>query len=170
MFKPSNYQTNMKRILSLVAAMIIAATTIAQEYNTELYDLGQYVQRVYQEEPFDGVRIVENVDCCYLVSVVSEKPSDNEYATNRKAEVKALSQANTFLNGTRITQNTVLYTKQNSKGYSYEEIEDFIESYSMGYVQTMQIASTFKYRQKKVYVFCKKMPMPEKKGKKKRNR
>lgn len=160
----------MKRYLSLVAAMIIAATSFAQEYNTELYDLGQYVQRVYQEEPFDGVRIVENVDCCYLVSVVSETPSDNEYATNRKAEVKALSQANTFLNGTRITQNTVLYTKQNSKGYSYEEIEDFIESYSMGYVQTMQIASTFKYRKKKVYVYCKKMPMPEKKGKKKRNR
>lgn len=159
----------MKKTFLLFSAMLFGMCAFAQEYSTELYDLGQYVQRVYQDEPFDGVRIVENVDCCYLVSVVSETPSDNEYATNRKAEVKALSQANTFLNGTRITQNTVLYTKQNSKGYTYEEIEDFIESYSMGYVQTMQIASTFKYQNKKVYVFCKKMPMPDKpQGKKNR--
>lgn len=159
----------MKKSFLFLSAILLGMSTFAQEYSSELYDLGQYVQRVYMDEPFDGARIVENVDCCYLVSVVSEIPSDNEYATNRKAEVKGLSYANTFLNGTRITQNTVLYTKQNSNGYSYEEIEDFIESHSMGYVQSMQTASVFKYRNKKVYVFCKKMPMPEKpKGKKNR--
>lgn len=160
----------MKRSFLFLSAILFGMSTFAQEYSTELYDLGQYVQRVYMDEPFDGARIVENVDCCYLVSVVTETPSNNEYATNRKAEVKGLSYANTFLNGTRITQNTVLYTKQNSKGYSYEEIEDFIESHSMGYVQTMQTASVFKYRNKKVYVFCKKMPMPEPKGKKGKKR
>ena len=112
----------MKKSILLFCTIVIGICAFAQEYNTELYDLGQYVQRAYMEEPFDGVRIVENVDCCYLVSVVSETSTNNEYATNRKAEVKALSAVNTFLNGTRVTQSTVLHTKQNSKGYSYEEI------------------------------------------------
>ncbi len=162
----------MKKLLSLVGAMIIAATCFGQSYNSDLNDLGQYVQRMYMNEPFEGARVVENVDNCYLVTVVAEKPGNNEYATNRKAEVKGLNYANTFLNGTQISQNTVIHTKENSKGYSYEEIEDFIESRSMGYVQTMQLLSTFTDdKGKKVFVYCKQLPMPEKpQGKKNRRR
>lgn len=163
----------MKRLLFLVGAMIIATTAYCQSYNNDLYDLGQYVQRMYMNEPFVGARVIGDVDKCYLVTVVAEWPGDNEYATNRKAEVKGLSYANTFLNGAQVSQNTVLYTKQTSKGYSYEEIEDFIESRSMGYVQTIQVISTFTTDAgKKVFVYCKELPMPEKaktkKGRKRR--
>lgn len=162
----------MKKLLFLIAAILFAATTFSQSYNSDLNDLGQYVQRMYMNEPFEGARIVENVDKCYLITVVAEKPGANEYATNRKAEVKGLSYANTFLNGTQVSQNTVVYTKENSKGYSFEEIEDFIESRSMGYVQTMQLLSTFTDDNgKKVFVYCKELPMPEKpKGKKNHKR
>lgn len=154
----------MKKISFLLFVCAIGALRLmAQEYNTELYSLGQYVQRMYLMEPFEGARIVEDVDKCYLISVVAETPTNNDYATNRKAEVKGLSYANTFINGAVVSQNTVMYTKQNSMGYSFDEIEDVIESRSMGYIQTMQIISTFQSDQgKKVYVFCKQMPMPEK--------
>ena len=68
-------------------------------------------------------------------------------------------------------QNTILHTREDSRGYSYEEIEDFIESRSMGYVQTMQVLSTFTHGGKKVFVYCKQLPMPEKaKGKKGKKR
>ena len=162
----------MKKLLFLVGAMIIATTAFCQSYNTDLYDLGQYVQRMYMNEPFEGARVVENVDNCYLISVVAEKPGSNDYATNRKAEVKGLSYANTFLNGALVSQNTVVHTTENSRGYSFEEIEDFIESRSMGYVQTMQVLSTFTDASgKKVFVYCKQLPMPEKpKGKKNRRK
>ncbi|MCR5532747.1 MAG: hypothetical protein K6F10_02590 [Paludibacteraceae bacterium] len=162
----------MKKLLSLVGAIIIAATTFAQSYNSDLNDLGQYVQRMYLNEPFEGARIVENVDKCYLITVVAERSGKNDYATNRKAEVKGLSYANTFLNGAVVSQNTVVHTKENSRGYSFEEIEDFIESRSMGYVQTMQLLSTFTGdKGKKVFVYCKQLPMPEKpQGKKNRKR
>ena len=162
----------MKRLLLLVGAMIIAATSFGQAYNSDLNDLGQYVQRMYMNEPFEGARVMENVDKCYLISVVAETPGNNDYATNRKAEVKGLSYANTFLNGARVSQNTVIHTRENSDGYSFEEIEDFIESRSMGYVQTMQIISTFTNAEgKKVFVYCKELPMPEKpQGKKRRRR
>lgn len=160
----------MKKFFLSCAITAIAMIASAQSYNSDLNDLGQYVQRMYQNEPFEGARIVENVDKCYLITVVAEKPGNNDYATNRKAEVKGLSYANTFLNGAVVTQNTVMHTKENSRGYSYEEIEDFIESRSMGYVQAMQVVSTFTDANgKKVYVYCKQLPMPNKpKGKKNR--
>ncbi len=109
-------------------------SAIAQEYNAELNDLGRYVQRMYMNEPFEGARIVEDVDNCYLITVVAEKAGNNDYATNRKAEVKGLSYANTFLNGAQVSQNTILHTRESSNGYSYEEIEDFIESRSCMYI------------------------------------
>lgn len=162
----------MKKLFSLVVAIMIFATAFSQSYNSDLNDLGQYVQRMYMNEPFEGARVVENVDNCYLITVVAEKPGNNEYATNRKAEVKGLSYANKYLNGEMSMQNTILHTREDSRGYSYEEIEDFIESRSMGYVQTMQVLSTFTDANgKKVFVYCKQLPMPEKpKGKKNRRR
>lgn len=162
----------MNRLISIFAMIAIAIIASAQSYNSDLNALGQYVQRMYLNEPFEGARVVEDYDNCYLICVVAETPSANEYATNRKAEVKGLSYANTFLNGSLVTQNTIVHTKQNSKGYSNEEIEDFIESRSMGYVQTMQVLSTFTDANgKKVFVYCKQLPMPEKpKGKKGKKR
>lgn len=161
----------MKKLSSIVVAIFISATTFCQSYNSDLNDLGQYVQRMYMNEPFEGARVVENVDNCYLITVVAEKTGNNDYATNRKAEVKGLSYANKYLNGEMSIQNTVLHTREDSRGYSYEEIEDFIESRSMGYVQTMQVLSTFTHGGKKVFVYCKQLPMPEKpKGKKNRRR
>ena len=162
----------MKKYFLLCAIVVIAIIAPAQSYNTDLNTLGQYVQRMYLNEPFQGARIISDVDKCYLVSIVAERPSDNEYATQRKAEVKGLRYANDFLNGSQISSNSVSYTKETSDGYSYEEIEDFIESRSMGYVQQMQIISTFQDEDgKKVFVFCKQLPMPEQpKAKKKGKR
>lgn len=162
----------MKKIYSLIASIAFVTIIFAQSFNSDLNDLGQFVQRMYLNEPFEGARVVENVDNCYLITVVAEKPGNNEYATNRKAEVKGLSYANKYLNGEMSMQNTILHTREDSRGYSYEEIEDFIESRSMGYVQTMQVLSTFTdAKGKKVFVFCKQLPMPEKpKGKKNRKR
>lgn len=162
----------MKKLFIFTAITAIAMMASAQSYNSDLNDLGRYVQRMYMDEPFEGARVVENVDNCYLITVVAEKPGNNDYTTNRKAEVKGLSTANTFLNGASVSQNTLIHTKENSKGYSYEEIEDFIESRSMGYIQTMQTISTFiDDNGKKVFIFCKQLPMPEKpKGKKNRRR
>ena len=157
-----------KLFIFLIFVVCWHANIIAQSYNPELTDLGMYIQRMYENSPFEGARIVETIDDYYLVTVVAEMPSDNEYAMNRKAEVKGLSYANTFLNGAHISQSSVMHSKKDSRGYTYEEIEDFIESRSMGHVQTMQLLVTFiTDQEKKVFVYCKQLPMPQKsKGKK----
>lgn len=152
----------MKKILLLVFVVAMIGDAAAQSYNTELTYLSQYVQRMYNNASFQGARVVSDIDKCYLISVVAELAAGNDYAIQRKAEVKAMRFANEFLNGTQISSSTILHTEQTSDGYTREEIEDFIESRSMGYVQQMQIISTFIDEQgKKVFVFCKELPMPE---------
>jgi len=162
-----------RKILFSFTMLFCSLSVFPQEYNADLNALGQYVQRMYLNEPFEGVRVIEDYDNCFLIVITEEYVTSNDYAGNRKAEVKALSKANEFLNGAHISQNTVVFTHQDSNGYSYDEIEDFIEARSMGYVQTMQMLSTFNNSDgKKVYIYCKKLPMPEKsqgkKGKRKR--
>ena len=76
----------MKKFISLVAAILFAATSFCQSYNSDLNDLGQYVQRMYMNEPFEGARVVENVDNCYLITVVAEKPGNNDYAYKSKGK------------------------------------------------------------------------------------
>ena len=114
------------KIFLFISIQLVCCMTYAQSYNTELNTLGQYVQRMYMNEPFEGAKVISDVDKCYLVCLVAESATANEYATQRKAEVKAMHYANEYLNGTQISSNTIVYTKETSDGYSYEEIEDFI--------------------------------------------
>lgn len=153
---------NNVKILFLMLASVINSYAAAQTYDAELNYLGQYVQRMYFSEPFQGVKVVSDVDKCYLVCVVVEAFTNNEYTVQRKSEVKAMRYTNEFLNGTQISSNTIVLMKEDSDGNSYEEIEDFIESRSIGYVQQMQLLSTFEDNQDKtVFVFCKELLVPE---------
>lgn len=161
----------MKKLILSILCSAVFSVVVAQSYNTELNTLGQYVQRMYQNEPFQGARIISDIDKCYLICVVVEPLSNSDYNTQRKAEVKGISYANRYLNGERVSQNTIYYTKEDSRGYSFEEIEDYIESRSMGYVQQMQVLTIFEDMQgKKVFVFCKDLPVPQQSKKKNRGK
>ena len=161
----------MKRFLSVIIAVVIYNIATAQSYNTEYNYLGNFIQRMYQSEPFQGAKIISDIDKCYLICVSSENITSNELNIQRKAEIKAMSYANDFLNGRRISSNTILYTKEDSKGNTYEEIEEFIDSHSMGYVQQMQLLSTFiDDKGKKVFIYCKELAIPDKKQTRKNKR
>ena len=151
----------MKKILLLILAVATIGVATAQSYNAELNYLGQYVQRMYVDAPFLGARVISDVDKCYLICVIEEQLPGNDYATQRKAEVKAMRYANEFINGAHISSNSVVYTKKTSDGRTFEEIEDFIASRSMGYIQQMQVLTTFSEQGKKVFVYCKELPMPK---------
>lgn len=162
----------MRKILLFVFVILMSNITIAQSYNTELNYLGQYVQRMYLNAPFQGAKVIDDIDKCYLICVVSEHMTDDANSTQRKAEVKAMRYANEFLNGSQIKSNTIVRTKQDSDGFSSEEIEDFIESRSMGYIQQMQVISIFidEQENKNVLVFCKELPIKDKSKKKHKRR
>ncbi len=64
----------MKRILLtiwLALAFMIALPTWAQSYNQEKTALANFLVRMYENAPFDGVRAVEDYEQSYLMSVVN---------------------------------------------------------------------------------------------------
>ena len=69
---------------------------------------------MYKFKPFEGVKIVEDYDDAYLISVLS-LPLDkypNQSMMMRVADVKAQSQASTFLNGSNITMDMLMSTSE----------------------------------------------------------
>lgn len=135
----------MKRILTILLLTIVAICMHAQSYNSDKVAFTNYLVRMYNNAPFDGVRVVENYDNVHLISVVALDKSKykSEYALNRVAEVKATSQASRNLNGTNITTDLIIHTNEKSDGSSDTEIIEKIHEHSVGYVKSLEQLTNF---------------------------
>lgn len=132
----------------LVPLIIISASfsnAIAQSYNQEKTALTNFLVRMYESAPFDGVKVVEDYDNAYLMSVVKidKEKYNSESALNRVASVKAMSQASRFFNGSNITEDMVIRTTEKSDGTSDTEIIEDIREHSIGYVKQLEHLTNF---------------------------
>ena len=103
----------------------------AQSYNQERTALANFLVRMYENAPFDGVKAVEDYENAYLMSVVilDKSKYKSESTLNRVASVKAMSQASRFFNGSNITDDTEIIEniRENSVGYvrQLEQLTNF---------------------------------------------
>lgn len=113
----------------------------AQGYNIENTTLTNFLIRMYNNAPFEGVKVVSDYDNDYLLSVVLVKNSSSESAMNRVAQVKSQRQVSQFLNGiVRISSETIIRTTEDkSSGRSIEEVTDIIRENSAGFTRAMQV-------------------------------
>jgi 6-pyruvoyl-tetrahydropterin synthase len=104
---------------------------------------------MYTASPFEGVKIVDDYDHQYLVSVISLEKAKytNESIMNRVAQVKAQSQASTFLNGATITMEMVISTKETKdstgKLVTITETVEKIKQNSVGFSQGLELLTNF---------------------------
>ena len=117
----------------------------AQSYNQEKTALTNFLVRMYENAPFDGVKAVEYYDNAYLMSVVKldKTKYSTEAALNRVASVKAMSQASRFFNGSNITEDMIIRTTEKSDGISDTEITENIREHSVGYVKQLEHLTNF---------------------------
>lgn len=104
----------MKAIFIFVLTWFIFSFVNAQSFNQDKVSFSNFLKRMYESNPFEGVKVVEDYDSEYLVSVVRLERSNysNESTMIRVAQVKAQSQANIFLNGSIISMDMIITTKQ----------------------------------------------------------
>ena len=71
--------------------LISFSPLFAQSYNAEKISFTNYLVRMYKAAPFSGVRVVDDYDNQYLISVLSldKAKYPSEEAMNRVATVKA---------------------------------------------------------------------------------
>lgn len=140
---------NLTILLSTLFIFCLLGNSNAQSYNEDKVSLSNFMKRMYTSKPFEGVKIIDDYDHDYLVSIISldKTKYTNESIMNRVAQVKAQSQASTFLNGATISMDMVLTTtekkdSQNNVNTIVETIEQ-IKQNSAGFSQGLELLSNF---------------------------
>ena len=134
-----------RRFLLALFFIYAGITAFAQNYNQERTTLTNFLVRMYENAPFDGVKAVEDYDNAYLMSVVKldKTKYKSESALNRVASVKAMSQASRFFNGSNITDDMIIHTTEKADGSSVTEIIENIRENSVGYVKQLEQLTNF---------------------------
>lgn len=133
----------------------------AQSYNANNINLANFVQRMYNNAPFQGVRLLEDYNNKYLLSVIVLNPAkygNNESTMNRVASVKAMSEASRFFNGSKITSDLIITTREDSSYCATTEILEKINEQSIGYISSLsQLINFLDANNKRVFVYYKQL-------------
>ena len=137
----------MKNLL-LLSIILISIKSYGQGFSDEKVSLTNFIKRMYTAKAFEGVKIMDDYDHQYLVSVVSldKTKYSNPSIMNRVAQVKSQSQANTFLNGATINMEMVIKTTERESKSSSSVLTETIESIkqnSSGFSQGLELLSNF---------------------------
>ena len=138
----------MKNLLYFLV-ILVSIKSYGQGYSDKKVSLKNFVKRMYTAKPFEGVKIVDDYDNQYLISVISlEKVKyTGESIMNRVAQVKAQSQASTFLNGATISMDMVITTKETkdstNKITTIVETIEQIKQNSVGFSQDLELLTNF---------------------------
>lgn len=135
----------MRKVVTIILFAISLAAN-AQGYSSDKVAFTNFLVRMYNNAPFEGVRAVNDYDNAYLISVLAldkEKYKNNESVINRVASVKAMAQASRYLNGSNITQDMIIHTTDKADGTSDAEIIESIHENSVGYVKALEQLTNF---------------------------
>ena len=138
----------MKNNSTVILLLFIAFSGYSQSINDDKTSLTNFIKRMYNSAPFEGVKVIDDYDHQYFISVLSLEKGKypNEAMMNRVAQVKGQSQANIFFNGSTISSDLVIKTTENKStdkpSTAVETIESIKEN-SMGFVKSMELLTNF---------------------------
>jgi hypothetical protein len=147
------------KFLFLVLLFVNVNHGFSQSFNEDKTAFTNFVKRMYLATPFEGVKIIEDYDHKYMLSVISVEKAKypNESMMIRVAQVKAQSQVNTFLNGSNISMDMVIKTTDSKdstgKTSSITESIESIKQNSVGFSQGLELLTNFENVQTDRMVF-----------------
>lgn len=149
------------KLLTLCLTAFLSISSFAQNFNADMTALSKFVQRMYTASPFEGVKLIEDYDNQYLLSVIVLDPAkygNNNSTMTRVASVKAMSEASRFFNGSQITMDLVITTKDDGQSSITTEMLEEINEKSIGYVKALSLMTSFANEEgKHVFVYYKQM-------------
>lgn len=150
----------MKDKLHLLMALFISFNCFSQSLNQDKTSLTNFIKRMYSAASFEGVKVIDDYDHQYFISVLSLEKAKypSEAIMFRVAQVKGQSQANTFFNGSTISSDFVIRTTDKENTTSTETIESIKEN-AIGFVKSMELLTNFDNTDGKrtVFIFYKEM-------------
>lgn len=146
------------RFKLLIFILLSVFSSYSQSINDDKISVTNFIKRMYNAAPFEGVKVIDDYDHQYFISVLTlEKGKyQNEAMMNRVAQVKGQSQANIFFNGSTISSDLVIKTTENKStdkiSTAVESIESIKEN-AMGFVKSMELLTNFENTDGKRIVF-----------------
>jgi len=137
----------MKKLL-LLLFIGFAFSSYGQGFNDDKTAFSNFLKRMYNSSPFEGVKLVEDYDNEYIISVLSlEKGTKSFSILSRVAQVKAQRQVSAFFNGSTITAEFIIKTTE-EKADSIEvkttvETIEKIKENSVGFVNGLELLTNF---------------------------
>lgn len=129
-----------------------------QQFSSNKVSLANFIARMYNSKPFEGVKVLEDYDNKYLVSVIIMKidSSKSESVLNRIASIKAKSNANLFISGSAITSESIIRTTEEKIRDTVKtktEVTEIIKETGSGFVQGMELLTSFDSNDSKQRIF-----------------
>jgi len=124
-------------------------TILAQDFGGDNVSISNFIKRMYTVKPFEGVKILDDYEHKYLISVISLEKAKytSESIMYRVAQVKAQSQASIFLNGATISMDMLITTKENKDSNNniktVVETVEKINQKSVGFSQGLELLTNF---------------------------
>jgi len=148
----------MKRIITIIGLVALAKFACGQTISPELVSLGNFVQRMFEASPFEGVKVIEDYNNTYMISLAMLERSkySSELVMNKVAAAKARSNVNKFLNGTQLSTDFYVQTEKikSDSTVTKEMITyDIIREKSYGIVESMKVLTTFNADDDKYYIY-----------------
>ena len=128
----------------------------AQSYSSDKVAFTNFLVRMYNNAPFEGVRAVNDYNNAYIISVLAldKAKYKTESVLNRVASVKAMAQASRYFNGSNITDDMIIHTTEKADGTSDTEIIEEIRENSIGYVKALEQLTNFTQEDgRQVFIF-----------------
>lgn len=145
--------------------LIKAADVYSQSINEEKMALTNFLKRMYTAVPFEGVKIMDDYDNQYLVSVLSLDKSKypNTSTLMRVAQVKAQSQASNYINGTSVSTDLIIKTTETNENGAPKSVVETLESIrekATGFVNGLELLTNFDIEEGKrqLFMFYKVIP------------
>ena len=152
-------------VLFFSLLLLRTSLTHGQDFAGDKNSLGNFVRRMYNVQPFNGVKLFQTEDGKdYIISVVEIRndPSRPESIQSRIATIKAKSYASEFLNGSNISSEVFLITnevKTKDSIITKTTMQEILSESSTGFIDEFELLIKFNGNDSKqmIYVFYKRI-------------
>lgn len=154
----------MKKSLLIILTLMLSVISYSQGFNDDKIAMTNFIKRMYNSSPFEGVKMIEDYDNKYILSVLSlEKAGKSTSILTRIAQIKAQRQVSTFFNGAVITSEFIIKTTETKADSSelqttVETIEKIKEN-SAGFVNGLELLTNFDIEEgnRMLFIYIKKI-------------
>ncbi len=139
----------MKKIFFSVLVLFLYTNLLSQDFGGDKVGLINFIKRMHNNNPFDGIKIMQNDDGIkYMICVVSLKndPNKTESTFSSIAEAKARAKVSQNLNGTNTSTDFIVITKEEKSSVttlSSTETTEILKESSSGFVNGIELLTNF---------------------------